>query len=416
MPTQEAMVDLWKTTRQPRLREVLTLLQAREKQQRPRFRSKADLQAYYVDRAGSGDAAEGAWLAENLTVWLPGPDLVGRGDALVERLQALSERFDPRLADAALSLLHGLTGEISLHRVRGVVFPFLEDRIDPFLADSLLQLCAQVPPWAAHAYRAWLAGIEVPTPSLPPEACDAWLSELGAAGTRALDTWIERAVANPDDDGPREVLADLAIEEGDPWGTFLRLQLTGADVRAQKAWLQDHGRTWMGDLVEVTDRAWFHRGFLSGLRLAGLHAVAEERWKTLAKSPRLATVEHLEAKGTSGAQMVQFLPQLPNLRSIQADGYGILHALGQAPPPKLRSLRVSKPGMVSGVLDSLIRSCPDLEEIVVHVDGTADLLRLRHRPARCMLLHGREVHRLTEAGTVEPATLEPLPRGLLFRP
>lgn len=79
-------------------------------------------------------------------------------------------------------------------------------------------------------------------------------------------------VANPDDDAPRQVLADLLIERGDPRGEFIALQLQlehGRDVsmaaRADEL-LKAHAREWVGlSRTEVIGS--FRRGFIEGVQV-----------------------------------------------------------------------------------------------------------------------------------------------------
>jgi uncharacterized protein (TIGR02996 family) len=53
---------------------------------------------------------------------------------------------------------------------------------------------------------------------------------------------LAEIIANPDDDGPRLILADLLDERGDPRGAFIRVQVELADWREQlKRFVDDHG-------------------------------------------------------------------------------------------------------------------------------------------------------------------------------
>jgi uncharacterized protein (TIGR02996 family) len=122
--------------------------------------------------------------------------------------------------------------------------------------------------------------------------------------------------ANPDDDGPRAVLADLLQEQGDPRGEFIALQLArgrgGKRSRRESELLKKHGREWLGAIAPALpkDGVVFERGFLAKCRtinsrgLSGATAICEAvEW---------ATVEEL----TLGPW--QFLPELlPSLRALR---------------------------------------------------------------------------------------------------
>jgi len=91
---------------------------------------------------------------------------------------------------------------------------------------------------------------------------------------------IAAIAANLDDDGPRQVFADWLVEQGDPRGELVHLQLAHAqlppgDERAKEAGkrvaalLEEHGARWLGRLLELRKREIafaFHRGVIGEVR------------------------------------------------------------------------------------------------------------------------------------------------------
>jgi uncharacterized protein (TIGR02996 family) len=100
--------------------------------------------------------------------------------------------------------------------------------------------------------------------------------------------------ADPDDDGPRHVLADYLSDRGDPRGEFISLQLArrSDDMRlARELELQQaHGADWLGPLATVVDlrRSQFARGFLAH---AAIVPNTKKLLRQLASEPGWATVE-----------------------------------------------------------------------------------------------------------------------------
>jgi uncharacterized protein (TIGR02996 family) len=118
---------------------------------------------------------------------------------------------------------------------------------------------------------------------------------------------------NPDDDGPRAMLADVLQEKGDPRGTFIALQLASnaAETRAQQLSLvRKHQREWLGELsshlgylaypsVAPVDPAvkkpssielWWNRGFPA----AALLEFTRPKFVALAGRPEWATLRRLK--------------------------------------------------------------------------------------------------------------------------
>jgi uncharacterized protein (TIGR02996 family) len=79
---------------------------------------------------------------------------------------------------------------------------------------------------------------------------------------------FDAVYANPDDDAPRQVLADRLIEVGDPRGELIMLQLRGGDHLREQRLLRKHRVVWLGELASMVDpkTARFRRGFPSDVQ------------------------------------------------------------------------------------------------------------------------------------------------------
>jgi uncharacterized protein (TIGR02996 family) len=142
-------------------------------------------------------------------------------------------------------------------------------------------------------------------------------------GTSANEAELfERIYADPSDDEPRAVLADLLQQRGDPRGEFIALQLArhGTDQKpttAEKKLLQQWGRTWLGQLDEVLlkDGIEFERGFLTRARYMGARPSLSPHG-----APEWQTVTHLDvsraSKFVDGSGAILVTPALRNLRHV----------------------------------------------------------------------------------------------------
>jgi len=125
-----------------------------------------------------------------------------------------------------------------------------------------------------------------------------------------------RAVyANPGDDGAKQVLADLLIEQGDPRGEFIALQMQArrtrkAELKLERL-LERHRSAFLGPLARVvlTSGQVWERGFLVGCRAALDGSLAEE--------PSWATVRALEIVQQEGDSPVDVLgPCFTSLQQV----------------------------------------------------------------------------------------------------
>ncbi len=151
-------------------------------------------------------------------------------------------------------------------------------------------------------------------------------------------TLFAAVYANPDDDGPRSVLADLLQEEGDPRGELIALQLArgrgGKKTRRESQLLKGNARKWLGPLAgAVSNRGMvFERGFLAKCEL-------DDRVVEMLDHPEWATVEEVEID-RQGWRVGSFQPLadgLPSLRVLTTNA----HADQLPSHPKLEKIDVA---------------------------------------------------------------------------
>lgn len=134
---------------------------------------------------------------------------------------------------------------------------------------------------------------------------------------QSVEALFSAVWADPKNDAPRAVLADVLSGQGDPRGEFITLQLshargegTAASRKRERALLAEHQTSWVGPiapLIEAT-HVTFERGFVVECRLRMVkEARAPKRhaaWATVERfsvsegAPR-ALVKHLEGLGAT---------------------------------------------------------------------------------------------------------------------
>ena len=106
----------------------------------------------------------------------------------------------------------------------------------------------------------------------------------------STQTLFDAVYDDPRSDARRLVLADQLLEQGDPRGEFIALQmqklqrpLSGSAMRREKLLLRKHREAWLGPLTKmlVGEEKW-DRGFLSEAwaKLNG-DTVGDRRWNTV---------------------------------------------------------------------------------------------------------------------------------------
>lgn len=156
--------------------------------------------------------------------------------------------------------------------------------------------------------------------------------------------------ADPKADGPRAVLADHLLEQGDPRGEFIALQLekqrrplSGNAARRERLLLQTHRAAWLGPLAKmlVGEEKW-ERGFLSEawVKLNG-ERKGDPRWNTV-KKINLYVADSTAPRELSGGNF----RALSTLHGVFRLGLEVLLAATDRPP--LEELEFSGPGSQSG--------------------------------------------------------------------
>jgi uncharacterized protein (TIGR02996 family) len=185
-----------------------------------------------------------------------------------------------------------------------------------------------------------------------------------SARTKAGAELLAAIRANPSDDAARHVYADVLVEQGDPRGEFIVMQLaragrppTASETKAELAILAKHVRIWLGELAGVVGplagynlvvgpepggtQVRFERGFLAGCMISGSPA----KVKALLGHAELATVEELTLSGGRGdnthhAALLQATP-MPALRSLDVSTELVEIAIAASCAPRLQRFGVS---------------------------------------------------------------------------
>jgi len=350
-------------------------------------RTNADFQARWMATLASNDPASVTWLAENLFAKLPGRDMDGKQDAFTLRLRALRKAPpDPRMAAALVTLLDQAAPIVtwSSDACRKTLLVIGDER-------SVAALGGVIEKSDKRDVRSWKAAREKLGAMVQKldEAEHAGWSALGprptskATGDRAA--LFEAVLASPGDDQAREVLADCLLEQGDPRGELISIQLAEARGTATHeaskradALLKQHKKAWLGPLARVTYRAYFRKGFLDELELDGSWKVAKKAWPDLAKDPLLATVRFIHGKPTPDI-IAHFLGS-PALRALEtADIYAdpLADAIERTLPATLREIRCTTWKRVDHKKKFIERVLPLIEAIpsVDTVSLTDDVLK-----------------------------------------
>ncbi len=154
--------------------------------------------------------------------------------------------------------------------------------------------------------------------------------------------------ANPDDDGPRLVLADWLLERGDPWGEFITLQFKAdksrAEVAREAALQAKHGTSWLGALATVVLKdVEFRRGFPSKVvaKFKGQREVEQ-----FGDAPEWATIEELSwslpgAWTPEEARWHQHVPKHARPKVCTVERFGLTQLLDAQQPWPIESLTLT---------------------------------------------------------------------------
>ncbi|MBX2798502.1 MAG: hypothetical protein KTR31_12550 [Myxococcales bacterium] len=275
------VLRLWRRTRHPDLEGVLRTLCDALADDPARAPAPASPEHWlWLRRLRNGDDRD----VDELLCAVPQAE-----DALqaAERLELLWGRGpDPRVARAAETWL--VSDVFSVDPMRGLWWGQLRVAVEHGLPRGTdfrvlaRRIRAQRASESAGALATYVATFRSLAP--PPQRLskreerqlDHWCGaaqpepEPAAADPR-VERLIEAVVANPHDDGPREVLADLWLEAGDLRGELVRTQLQAARTadpverirlqRDARRLVTTHGSAWFGRWLMALTRCECERGF-----------------------------------------------------------------------------------------------------------------------------------------------------------
>ncbi len=279
---RDALIDAWRCRRAPEL---------------------AELVATVAERAPDDLAAK---LAEVVTP---------RVASSLHNLVALRGVDDPRLSKFAIDALVQLpfTAETAA-RFLGELIAVVERHADvrvieraPAIETAIqtrIKRLALRQKLVAQLQATIARYVKAPAPASAAEAAIeselARLLEPVRRPARSAEALLADIYANPDDDAPRLVLADLLLERGDPRGELIMLQLerpTGEPTPRELELLKRHGKAWMGNLAPVLSwgrgyaRTKFRRGFVAK---ADIILSVGKKLEPIRTEPAWATVEELD--------------------------------------------------------------------------------------------------------------------------
>jgi uncharacterized protein (TIGR02996 family) len=330
-------------------------------------------QEAWIALAKSGDADAVATLLA--TEWpVQRPHAVARVEALAARAV-----HDPRISTALVALherrRYPTTEGRKLSRL---IFRVLAKQRDPIATDYFERIERDGSAHEVTAMRAALGVLatraRVPIPIATPRE-QAALDRLAAhvavddRSTAARDELLAAIYAAPHDDAPRLVLADLLVEQQDPRGELIALQLgaqTPKSVARQR------------ELVRAAGNAWFDGLDADGaidIELArGFPVRAKTRTATFA-APAWATIERLEIDVMASQFALRDVPLLRALRALRWVPSAALARVELPAPEQLDEL-----GMFD--LETMGATTPLAPRVLVVRDpGTAAIHQLPRRLA-----------------------------------
>ena len=322
-------------------------------------------------------------------------------------LRALANVDDPRLARWAIDALVGLpfTGVSAQGFLEAIVDTVARLR-DPRITEAEEAIRTAVTTRIGRlALRLGLIErVAATIASLPavPAATAAELAlehELGVLleplrrPARSAEALLAEIYANPTDDAPRLVYADLLLERGDPRGELIMLQLERGDGSAsarELELLKQHGKAWLGPLAPAL--SWgrgysdtrFRRGFVA---TADIILSVGKKLEPIRANPAWATVEELA--GTWDLELLYTAP-LRALRVIDRQlGAATIARIATRTEPlsRVTDIRIAELGIDPAILRAAF---PALATVRMYwrSEGSHDLERLgRLGVERVVLTH-----------------------------
>lgn len=181
--------------------------------------------------------------------------------------------------------------------------------------------------------------LKLPRPTVPvfeDPALARIVAALGSVARPDRDTLLAAIYANPDDDGPRMVFADVLVEAGDPYGELIALQLArarGGAIRTkaenrERSLLREAGTAWTAALV--ADHA-------SQIELARGFPFRASTYRATYTPPAWATIEEL---GLATTATVVASDQLRALRRLRAVPLEMIANIRLPEPARLEELAI----------------------------------------------------------------------------
>ena len=312
-----------------------------------------------------------------------------------ENVKALRGIDDPRLSGFAIDALVRLPFTASTARLLlRELFEIVEELRDGRLVDRAEAIATgiatrinrlEIRKSLHKQLRAVVAAIKVPVMTAEEAAIEQALVKLLEPlrkPTRSAEALLADIYANPDDDAPRLVLADLLLERGDPRGELIMLQLERGEAEPSKReqeLLKKHGKTWLGNLAPVLS---WGRGYSNTRFRRGFVAVADiilsvgKKLQPLRTDPAWATVEELQ--GSWDAELLLAAP-LRALRVIerQLDAAEIAKlARRSVPLASVRQIWIANPTAIDP--SALRAAFPGLETVSMYryAEGSSNLAAL----------------------------------------
>jgi len=378
---RDALLELWRKTRSPRVAELITLREMRspslELETRVRdLDPKLDLWDYDDPRLCGKDAAQLVWekrhegrdprVVDQLLKLLIDPPFVypradnGVENFWVELMTTLRSFEDVRALEPLCAFegrIHALCQEADevadeemygasplggiLQREVGIVIRHLRSvTVEALSEDDRLRVEALEVEYAAER-RARDQALEA------------------EAGSRARAQQLLRAVLEDVDADPaRLAYAEHLAERGDPYGEFIRLQVKGEDPQRQAELLEAHRGRFVGPLANVVTSAVFERGFVTECEIDKYKL---ERADTT-ELP-LQTIRCLHLDGGDWGRHVRASGELvPNRAFFELMAH-----------PALASLR-HLDGVTAEALPTLVEGgCPDVETLTFDISGNSEV-------------------------------------------
>lgn len=379
-PALFAVLSAWRASRSPDIASALEALTEEALLADPAGieGSSAAFQATWCARAEAPDVVTTGWLARTLLQRVPEKTRaygVRRYAAFFQRLTLLRRcEPDPRIASALIEVLSEAPfGTWESDATFGPLVTALIAQGDVRSAAALEELLRS-PRSPRDVVRAWLAaalpGAIVALKQLPSVPAPAWRAWVPAApAPHAIEAkLLAQVVSAPEDERVRRVYSDWLLEQGNPRGEFIALQLgptSAASTRRARALLAKHRAEWLGELDRVLVKTVFRRGFLAEATLGRNASTTPAVWERMPTDPRLSTIERLFKGKSSDALYGSFVlsPTMRGLREVDVPSARILEQLiGEPTPLPFTHLRFTGKLLSAGWLRRLSQA-PSLSQV-----------------------------------------------------